>query len=63
MYVNLRVFGHLKDELAWAIDNWLWVTSNKMFFKTVIYTTKKKKVVINMKLYCMDCCVTFNNVF
>ena len=63
MYVNIHALGHLKDELAWAIDKWLWVTSNKMLFKTVIPLRKKKKVVINIKLYCMHCYVTLSNVF
>ena len=36
VYVNVHVLRHLKEELAWAIDKWLWVISNKMFFKTVI---------------------------
>ena len=34
-YMNAHVSRHLKEELAWAIDKRLWVTSNKMVFKTV----------------------------
>ena len=35
----------LKEELAWANDEWLWVIYiiNKTVFKTVSYTTKKLK--------------------
>ena len=35
-YVNIRVSRHLKEELAWAIDKWLRIISNKMLIKTVI---------------------------
>ena len=35
-YMNIHVSRHLKEELAWAIDKWLQVISNKMLFKTVI---------------------------
>ena len=27
---------HLKEELVWAIYEWLWVISNGILFKTVI---------------------------
>ena len=43
MYVNVCVSRHLKEELAWAMDKWFWVISNKMLFKTVSYTTKNLK--------------------
>ena len=48
MYVNVRVSRHLKEELAWVIDKWLWAISNKML---VVYTTKKlkNKAVLNLK--------------
>ena len=36
VYVDICVSGHLKEELAWVIDKWLQVVSNKMLFKTVI---------------------------
>ena len=36
VYMNVRASRHLKEELAWVIDKWLWVISNKMLFKTVI---------------------------
>ena len=26
----------LKEELAWVIDKWLWINSNKVLFKTTI---------------------------
>ena len=29
-YVNIHVSKNLKEELAWAIDKWLWDISNKM---------------------------------
>ena len=35
-YVNIHVSRHLKEKLAWVIDKWLWVISNKMLFKTVV---------------------------
>ena len=35
-YVNVCVSRRLKEELGWAIDNWLWLISNKMVFKTVV---------------------------
>ena len=28
--------GAFKEELAWAMHKWLWVSSNEMLFKTVI---------------------------
>ena len=42
-YVGIHVSRHLKEELAGDIDIQLQVISNKMLFKTVIYTTKKLK--------------------
>ena len=36
VYVNVHVSKRLKEELAWAIDKWLWAISNKMLLKTVI---------------------------
>ena len=35
-YVNVCISRCLKEELAWAIDNWLWLINNTMLFKTVI---------------------------
>ena len=35
-YVNVCISRHLKEELAWAIDKWLWLIINIMLFKTVI---------------------------
>ena len=56
-YVNVRVSRCLKKELAWVIDKWLWLISNKMLFKTVVRTSKKlkNKVVLNLKQYSMCC--------
>ena len=64
-YVGIHVSRHLKEELAWAIDKWLWIISNIMLFKTVIYTTKelKNKAVLNLKQYCMYCYMALSNVF
>ena len=42
MYMNVHVMGCLKEELAWAIDKWLWVISNTNVIKNS-YTTKKLK--------------------
>ena len=30
VYANIHVLKCLKEELAWAIDEWLWIISNKM---------------------------------
>ena len=35
VYVNIHILRHLKEELAWSIEKWLWVISNTMLFKTV----------------------------
>ena len=34
--MNIHILRHLKEELAWAIDEWLQVISNTMLFETVI---------------------------
>ena len=34
--MNVPVAKSLKEELAWAIDKFLWVVSNKILFKTAI---------------------------
>ena len=31
--VDIRVSSHLKEELTWAIDKWLWVINAIMLFK------------------------------
>ena len=33
---EIHILRHLKEELAWAIDEQLWVISNEKLFKTVI---------------------------
>ena len=38
-YVNVRASGGLKEELAWAIDKQLWLITNIMLFKTVIFNS------------------------
>ena len=30
VYVNVHISRSFKEELAWAIDKWLWVISNTM---------------------------------
>ena len=42
-YMNVHISRHLKEKLAWAIDERLQVISYIMSFKTVICTTKKIK--------------------
>ena len=59
--MNIRVLRCLKEELAWAIDKQLQVTSNKMLFKTVI--PLRKKAILSLKQYCMHCYVALINVF
>ena len=34
--INVHLSRHLKQELAWTIDKWLWFSNNTMLFKTVI---------------------------
>ena len=36
VYINVLVLRHIKEELAWAIDEWLRVINNTVLFKTVI---------------------------
>ena len=64
-YMNVCILRHLKEELAWVLDKWLQLISNKMLFKTVIATTKKlkNKAALNLKRYCMRCYVILSNVF
>ena len=62
-YVNVRVSKSVKEELAWAIDKWLWVFSSKMLFKTVIPLKNFKKAILNLKQYCMHYYVTLSYVF
>ena len=38
------ISSHLKEQLAWAVDKWLWVISTIMLFKkAVIVATKELK--------------------
>ena len=39
----VHVSRYLKEGLDWATDKQLLVISNRMLFKTVIYTTKELK--------------------
>ena len=54
---RIKVF---KRELAWAMDKWLQVISNK-----IVYTTKtlKNKAILNLKQHRMHCYVTLSNIF
>ena len=48
-YVNVCILRHLKEELAWVIDKWFRVITNKM---SVIPLRLKNKAVLNLKQYC-----------
>ena len=54
---TVRVSRNLKEKLAWAIDKWLCVNSNKMLFKNNYATKKlKNKAILNFKkLYTLLC--------
>ena len=45
--MGVRIPRHLEEELAWAIDKWLWVISHIMLFS---YITKelKNKVILSL---------------
>ena len=47
--LNVCVSRRLRQEMAWAIDKWLRVSSITMLSKAVSYTTKnlKNKAVLN----------------
>ena len=47
--IDIRVSSHLKEDLAWATDQQLWVISTIMLFKNS-YSTKelKNKAVLNL---------------
>ena len=47
--MNVHVLRCLKEELAWVIDKWLWVISNKMLFKTVVPLRKRANVILIFK--------------
>ena len=58
--VNVHVSSHLKEELVWATDKWLWVISTTMLFKNS-YSTKELK---GTKEYIpMWSLVTYSNCF
>ena len=40
--VNIHVLSYLKEELAWAADKWLWITSTKILFKNSKCTKELK---------------------
>ena len=47
MYVNIHVSRHLKEELAAAIDKWLWFIINIILCKTGL---SKKRLARNMPI-------------
>ena len=61
--MNVCISGHLKEELAWAIDKQLRVISNKMLLKQLYYKETKEKAILNLKQYCMHYHVILSNVF
>ena len=65
--VDVCVSSHLKEELTWAIDKRLWVISAIMLFKNSKSTKElkklKNKAFLNLKQYCMRCCVALSYVF
>ena len=54
VYVNICMSKRLKEELAWAVDKWLQVVSNKMLFKTVI-PKEKSHFKFKITLYTLLC--------
>ena len=63
--INARISRHLKEELTWAIDKWLWLIINTMLFKRVIHTTKKLKneAVLNLKQCFMQTCPALHGLW
>ena len=61
VYVGVvRIWRHLKEELAWSTDKWFRVIRNIMSFKTVMPLSK---LTLSVKQYCMHCYVVFSNTF
>ena len=56
-YVNIRVLRLLKEELAWVINKWLQVISNKMLFITVVPLRNQRinRFKFNGILYALLC--------
>ena len=46
--VYIRVLSHLKEELVWAIDKWLWVISTIMLLKN---SKNNKELKVTIKLF------------
>ena len=47
--VDVCILSHLKEELTWAIDKWLWIISTIMLFKNSNSTKElKNKAVLNL---------------
>ena len=60
--VDVRVSSHLKEELARAVDKWLWVISTIMLCKTT-KELKKELAILNLKQYCIRYYVALSSVF
>ena len=58
----MYVLRHIREELVWAIDKWLWVISNIML-KTGMVTTKelKENAIFSSNQCCMRCWVVLSN--
>ena len=41
--IDVHVLNHLKEELTWPVDKWLWVISTIMLFKKQYKSTKELK--------------------
>ena len=44
--VDVSVSSHLKEELAWAIDKWLWFVSTIMLFKGFWWEDQRENCAI-----------------
>ena len=60
--MSIKVF---KEELTLATDKQFQAIINIMLLKTIIPTTKelKNKAILNLKQYCMHCCMALRNIF
>ena len=59
--MHVRISSHLKEELAWAIDNRLRAISTIILFKST--KELKNKAILNLKQYCIHCYVTLSHIF
>ena len=71
--LDIHVSSHLKKELAWAVDEQLWVISIRMLFKNnkntkelqVLrsYKELQNKAILNLERCCLRCYVALSNIF